>query len=114
MSRIWDRGRGRASPGRGIVGAKVLRLAYAMCVCGRDGVWVRSSGGSVGVRAGKVGSVFSEETLDARLRNLCQVEFSATHTEWTLSVSREQFAGDQQPSSCSILVKFPISRLSTH
>lgn len=37
MSRIWDRGYGRAGPGRGIMGAKVLRLAYAVHVCRRDG-----------------------------------------------------------------------------
>lgn len=37
MSRFWDRGRGRVILGRGIVGVKVLRLVYVVCVCGRGG-----------------------------------------------------------------------------
>lgn len=52
-----------------IVGAKVLRLAYAVCVCGRRrGIMECGSGG---MRGGTVGCGLPVDVLDTRLRNLC-------------------------------------------
>lgn len=40
------------------------------------GVWLRSSGGSGQVKVEKVGCGFSEEALDSKRRDRCEIEFS--------------------------------------